>query len=167
MREMRPDGSWMNDVHVSDWSGTTVFAAIALYEAVHYHGHLLDDSTRNHWKEQLLEAGEFMMKNPQMYSRRMQGSMKRLNNVNYSASVTYALQALGEMFDRPDFKEEAHRDVVPIHFDGRNSDFFYNLANLCKTSLYICFSYQNAEHHSKRKCLAFTVFVCSPQPYKS
>ena len=67
----RPDGSWMNDVHVSDWSGTTVFAAIALYEAVHYHGHLLDDSTRNHWKEQLLEAGEFMMKNPQMYSRRM------------------------------------------------------------------------------------------------
>lgn len=24
------------------------------------------------------------------------------------------------------------RDVVPIHFDGRNSDFFYNLANLCK-----------------------------------
>ena len=95
----RPDGSWMNDVHVSDWSGTTVFAAIALYEAVHYHGHLLDDSTCNHWKEQLLEAGEFMMKNPQMYSRRMQGSMKRLNNVNYSASVTYALQALGEMFD--------------------------------------------------------------------
>ena len=101
----RPDGSWMNDVHVSDWSGTTVFAAIALYEAVHYHGHLLDDSTRNHWKEQLLEAGEFMMKNPQMYSRRMQGSMKRLNNVNYSASVTYALQALGEMFDRPDLRK--------------------------------------------------------------
>ena len=24
-----PDGSWMNDVHVSDWNGTTVFAAIA------------------------------------------------------------------------------------------------------------------------------------------
>lgn len=35
------------------------------------------------------------------------GNMKRLNNVNYSASVTYALQALGEMFNRPDFKEEA------------------------------------------------------------
>lgn len=103
----RPDGSWMNDVHVSDWSGTTVFAAIALYEALHYHGHLLDDSTRNHWKRRLLEAGEFMMKKPQMYSRRMQGEMKRLNNVNYSASVTYALQALGELFNRSDFKEEA------------------------------------------------------------
>lgn len=27
---------------------------------------------------------------------------------------------------------ETHRDVVPIHFGGQNSDFFYNLANLCK-----------------------------------
>lgn len=25
-----------------------------------------------------------------------------------------------------------HRDVVPIHFDGCNSEFFYNLANWCK-----------------------------------
>lgn len=27
---------------------------------------------------------------------------------------------------------EHHRDVVPVHFEGRNSDFFYNLANVCK-----------------------------------
>lgn len=27
---------------------------------------------------------------------------------------------------------ECHRDVVPIHFGGRNSDFFYLLANVCK-----------------------------------
>lgn len=27
---------------------------------------------------------------------------------------------------------ETHRDVVPIHFDGRNSDRFYRIANLCK-----------------------------------
>ncbi len=27
---------------------------------------------------------------------------------------------------------QAKRDVVPVHFEGRNSDFFYNLANLCK-----------------------------------
>ncbi len=27
---------------------------------------------------------------------------------------------------------ETHRDVVPIHFGGQNSDFFYSLANLCK-----------------------------------
>ena len=27
---------------------------------------------------------------------------------------------------------ETHRDVIPIHFSGQNSDFFYNLANICK-----------------------------------
>lgn len=27
---------------------------------------------------------------------------------------------------------ETHRDVVPIHFGGRNSAFFYTLANVCK-----------------------------------
>lgn len=27
---------------------------------------------------------------------------------------------------------ETRRDVVPIHFGGRNSDFFYTLANVCK-----------------------------------
>lgn len=27
---------------------------------------------------------------------------------------------------------QSQRDVVPIRFDGRNSDFFYNLANWCK-----------------------------------
>lgn len=122
----RPDGSWMNDVHVSDWSGTTVFAAIALYEALHYHGRLLDDSTRNHWKQQLLQAGEFMMKNPQMYSRRMHKGMTRLNNVNYSASVTYALQAIGEMFNRSDFKEEARTVASDLkNFFTKNDYFLY------------------------------------------
>lgn len=44
----------------------------------------------------------------------------------------------GEIHDLPWKKTfisksvEYHRDVVPIHFSGRNSDFFYNLANLCK-----------------------------------
>lgn len=27
---------------------------------------------------------------------------------------------------------ETRRDIVPIHFGGQNSDFFYNLANICK-----------------------------------
>ena len=40
----------------------------------------------------------------------------------------------------PDWKKtfivksvQFQRDVVPVHFEGRNSDFFYNLANVCKT----------------------------------
>lgn len=27
---------------------------------------------------------------------------------------------------------ETQRDVIPVHFEGRNSNFFYNLANVCK-----------------------------------
>lgn len=34
---------------------------------------------------------------------------------------------------------ETHRDIVPIHFGGRNSDFFYGLANVCK-ALHIKFN---------------------------
>ncbi|WP_300701635.1 hypothetical protein [Bacteroides sp.] len=101
------NGSWMNDVHVSDWNGTTVFASIALYEALHYHGHLLDDSTRNHWKQRLIEAGEFMMATPFIYSRKRDGM--RNMNVNYQASATYALYAIGEMCNRPDFQKEARQ----------------------------------------------------------
>ncbi len=28
---------------------------------------------------------------------------------------------------------ETHRDIIPIHFGGQNSEFFYRLANICKT----------------------------------
>ncbi|WP_291528906.1 hypothetical protein [Bacteroides sp. UBA939] len=118
----RPDGSWMNDVHVSDWNGTTVFASIALYEALHYHGHLLDDSTRNHWKQQLLQAGEFMMNNPFIYSRKREGM--RNMNVNYSASAIYALYAIGELFNRPDFKAEAKEIAAGLKSYFTENNFF-------------------------------------------
>lgn len=120
----RPDGSWMNDVHVSDWNGTTVFASIALYEALHYHGHLLDDSTRNHRKQQLLQAGEFMINNPFIYSRKREGM--RNMNINYSASATYALYAIGELCNRPDFKKEAQEIAADLKsYFTKNECFLY------------------------------------------
>ena len=120
----RPDGSWMNDVHVSDWNGTTVFASIALYEALHYHGHLLDDSTRNHWKQQLLQAGEFMINNPFIYSRKREGM--RNMNINYSASATYALYAIGKLCNRPDFKKEAQEIASDLKsYFTKNECFLY------------------------------------------
>ena len=120
----QPDGGWMNDVNVSAWNGTTVFAAIALYEALHHHQHLLDDSTANHWKKRLEQAGDFIMNNPFIYSRNRTGM--RNMNVNYSASATYALYALGEMFGRDDFKKEAKviaKDIIPYFTE--NNHFLY------------------------------------------
>ncbi len=119
-----PDGSWMNDVHVSDWNGTTVFAAIALLEAIRHHGHLPDDSTRNAWKAQLLSAGEFIYNNNFIYSRRREGM--RNMNVNYSASATYALYAIGKEFNRKDFMDKAQMiasDLIP-YFTENNQFLF-------------------------------------------
>ena len=101
----RWDGSWMNDVHVSDWNGTTAFQAIALYEAIHHHGHLLNDSVRNVWKDRLLQAACFVYDNPFIYSRRREGM--RNMNVNYSASAPYVLYVVGQMHNRPDFIDKA------------------------------------------------------------
>lgn len=59
---------------------------------------------------------------------------------------------------------EAHRDVVPIHFDGRNSDFFYNLANLCKMlglKVNIAMLYL-ADEMFKNRHKTFTVTIGKP-----
>ena len=42
----RADGSWINDVTLSNWQGITVFHAIALAEALEHHGEVLDAATR-------------------------------------------------------------------------------------------------------------------------
>ncbi len=95
------DGCWMNDIHVSNWNGTTVFQAIALYEAYHYQSHLLTDSVKATWRSHLLGAAEFIAANPFIYSRKREGM--RNMNINYSASAPYVLHVVGVMHDRPDF----------------------------------------------------------------
>lgn len=64
---------------------------------------------------------------------------------------------------------EYQRDVVPIHFDGRNSNFFYNLANVCKwmgikfnvAMLYL------ADEMFKNRHKTFTVTIGKPIPWQT
>ena len=59
---------------------------------------------------------------------------------------------------------ESHRDIVPIHFDGRNSNFFYNLANVCK-ALGIKFNIAMlylADEMLKNRHKTFTVTIGKP-----
>ena len=61
------------------------------------------------------------------------------------------------------------RDVVPIHFGGRNSDFFYNLANLCKTlgiKVNIAMLYL-ADEMFKNRHKTFTVTFGKPIPWQT
>lgn len=62
---------------------------------------------------------------------------------------------------------ESHRDVVPIHFEGRNSNFFYNLANLCKLlgiKVNIAMLYL-ADEMLKNRHKTFTVTIGKPIPW--
>lgn len=64
---------------------------------------------------------------------------------------------------------ETHRDVVPIHFEGRNSDFFYNLANVCKflgIKFNIAMLYL-ADEMYKNRHKTFRVTIGKPIPWQT
>ena len=64
---------------------------------------------------------------------------------------------------------ETHRDVVPIHFEGRNSDFFYRLANICKflgIKFNIAMLYL-ADEMLKNRHKTFKVTIGKPIPWQT
>ncbi|MDR0745575.1 MAG: 1-acyl-sn-glycerol-3-phosphate acyltransferase [Mediterranea sp.] len=64
---------------------------------------------------------------------------------------------------------QSQRDVVPVYFEGRNSDFFYNLANLCK-ALNIKFNIAMlylADEMFKNRHKTFTVTFGKPIPWQT
>lgn len=64
---------------------------------------------------------------------------------------------------------QTQRDVVPIFFEGRNSDFFYNLANVCK-ALRIKFNIAMlylVDEMFKNRHKTFTVIFGKPIPWQT
>ena len=64
---------------------------------------------------------------------------------------------------------QAQRDVVPVHFGGRNSDFFYNLAAICK-ALGIKFNIAMlylVDEMFKNKHKTFTITFGTPIPWQT
>ena len=64
---------------------------------------------------------------------------------------------------------ETHRDVVPLHFEGRNSDFFYRLANICKAlgiKVNIAMLYL-ADEMLKNRHKTFTLTIGKPIPWQT
>ncbi len=61
---------------------------------------------------------------------------------------------------------ETERDIIPIHFEGRNSNFFYNLANICKV-LHIKFNIAMlflADEMYKNRGGTYTITIGKPMP---
>ncbi len=83
----REDGSWVNDVTLSNWLGISVFHAIALAEALEFHGVVLDESTRGRWKDRLAAAAKFLDSFITIET----------GNVNYPATATLAFQLCGRV----------------------------------------------------------------------
>lgn len=88
-----PDGSWTVIQDPTSWRGVTVFGAIAVAEALKFHGSLLDSATRTRWLDRLGRATEYIYENFDT----------KFSNINYASTGTYALHLIGEMLDRPNY----------------------------------------------------------------
>ncbi|MEQ8835503.1 MAG: hypothetical protein RID07_01720, partial [Lacipirellulaceae bacterium] len=106
----QPDGSWTNDINPKSWRGTSIFGAIALAEALHYHGSVLDAERRASWTARLDEV----------VSKYLYRAYKKIDftNLNYGMTGVYGFHLFGEMLDNPDYTARSEQ------FAARLKDFF-------------------------------------------
>ncbi|RED47794.1 hypothetical protein [Seonamhaeicola aphaedonensis] len=91
------DGSWTVITNPKSWKGITVFGAIALAEALHYHGHVLDQETRLAWMSRLEKAGQYIHDTFTI----------DFTNINYPGTAVYGLDLIGDVVNRDDFKAKS------------------------------------------------------------
>lgn len=102
----QPDGSWTNDVNPKAWRGTTIFGAIALGEALHYHGKMLDQDLRAAWTKRLDEAaGGYLYRD-----------FKRIDftNLNYGMTGVYGFHLFGRVLGNQKYTERSQQFVKRV-----------------------------------------------------
>lgn len=92
------DGSWTVIANPDTWRGITVFGAIALAEALYYHGHVLDDDTRKAWTDRLRRAATYVFEIFDM----------TFTNINYGYTGIFALNLFGRLLNEPVFTRRSH-----------------------------------------------------------
>jgi len=94
----RADGSWINDVTLSSWKGITVFHSIALAEALHHHGELLDAATRQRWIGRLARAAKFL------------DSFITIDtgNINYPVTASHCFSLCAQVLGDHHYLDRAH-----------------------------------------------------------
>jgi hypothetical protein len=93
----RADGSWINDVTLSSWQGITVFHAIALAEALHHHGAILDTATRKRWTDRLARAAKFLDTFITIET----------GNINYPITASHCFAACARVLNEPHYLDRA------------------------------------------------------------
>ncbi|MGY6648023.1 hypothetical protein [Wenyingzhuangia sp. IMCC45574] len=81
------NGAWTVIKNPKSWKGITVFGAIALAEALKYHGHILDAATKKAWTDRLHRAAEYIYK---VFTI-------SFTNINYGGTAIYGLSLFGEV----------------------------------------------------------------------
>lgn len=99
MQVSRPDGSWINDVTLSQWQGITVFHCIALAEALAHHGAVLDAATRSSWTARLAAAAKFLDSFISI----------KTGNINYPATATLAFVLCGQVLGEPRYVDRGRK----------------------------------------------------------
>lgn len=95
----RSDGSWVNDVNLSSWKGITVFHTIALAEALHHHGELLDAATRRKWTDRVARAATFL-----------DGFITiETGNINYPVTSSYCFALCSQVLGDSHFLDRARQ----------------------------------------------------------
>ena len=104
-----PDGAVRNDAK-SDWKGVTAFAAIALHDALFFHGGLLGDAERGQWEARLADMGRWLYKSLTVGARAY---------INYYAANACAMALLGRYFDIDAYRAAA-RELADYCFAHRS-----------------------------------------------
>ena len=95
----RADGSWINDVTLSSWKGITVFHSIALAEALHHHGAILDTATRQRWTDRLARAAKFLDTFITIET----------GNINYPVTASHCFAICAQVLGEPHYLDRARQ----------------------------------------------------------
>ncbi|TWU28670.1 hypothetical protein [Bythopirellula polymerisocia] len=106
----QPDGSWTNDINPKSWRGTTIFGAIALAEALHHHGDVLDEERKKAWTARLDKAaGGYLLRD-----------FKKIDftNLNYGMTGLYGFNLFGRVLGKQKYFGRSQQ------FSKRIKEFF-------------------------------------------
>ena len=93
------DGGFRNDFK-SEWKGVTVFAAIALHDALSLHGDLLTPTEREKWEDRLSAMGTWLQEHL---------TQRTPAYLNYYAANACAMALLGRYFSKEEYTALAKR----------------------------------------------------------
>lgn len=91
------NGAWTVVKNPKSWKGITIFGAIALAEALHYHSHVLDSETKDTWTKRLAKAGQYIYDTFTI----------DFTNINYGATAIYGLNLIGDVLNNAQFKSKS------------------------------------------------------------